>query len=137
MYEFLTFGGAEHVRIASLPGMWNRTLTMSSAGKTFSCTGWKASVVLSWGGLGWGVLCCVVLCCVVLCCVVLCCVVLCCWYSHSMRHIYRSVGRWVRRISPPPFSKRISGFRSASLRLCRKRRRVRSRAVKRRLICSV
>ena len=30
-----------HLRMASLPGMWDRTLTISSAGKTFSCTGWK------------------------------------------------------------------------------------------------
>jgi aspartate/methionine/tyrosine aminotransferase len=31
----------EHVRIATLPGMWERTLTLGSAGKTFSVTGWK------------------------------------------------------------------------------------------------
>ncbi|MET0831335.1 MAG: aminotransferase class I/II-fold pyridoxal phosphate-dependent enzyme, partial [Acidimicrobiia bacterium] len=31
----------EHVSIASLPGMWERTLTLSSLGKTFSLTGWK------------------------------------------------------------------------------------------------
>lgn len=30
-----------HVHFASLPGMWNRTLTISSAGKTFSATGWQ------------------------------------------------------------------------------------------------
>lgn len=28
---------------ASLPGMWERTLTIGSAGKTFSATGWKVS----------------------------------------------------------------------------------------------
>lgn len=31
----------EHVRIATLPGMWERTITLGSAGKTFSVTGWK------------------------------------------------------------------------------------------------
>jgi len=40
VYERFTFG-AEHVHIATLPGMWERTLTVSSAGKTFNCTGWK------------------------------------------------------------------------------------------------
>lgn len=30
-----------HVHFASLPGMWDRTLTVSSAGKTFSVTGWQ------------------------------------------------------------------------------------------------
>lgn len=40
VYEHLVIDG-EHVRIASLPGMWERTLTVGSAGKTFSVTGWK------------------------------------------------------------------------------------------------
>ena len=31
----------QHVRIATLPGMWERTITLGSAGKTFSVTGWK------------------------------------------------------------------------------------------------
>lgn len=31
----------EHVRMATLPGMWERTITLGSAGKTFSVTGWK------------------------------------------------------------------------------------------------
>lgn len=31
----------EHIRMATLPGMWERTLTLGSAGKTFSVTGWK------------------------------------------------------------------------------------------------
>jgi N-succinyldiaminopimelate aminotransferase len=41
VYEHLTYDGAEHIPIASLPGMRERTLTISSAGKTFSFTGWK------------------------------------------------------------------------------------------------
>lgn len=41
VYEHLTFDGAEHIPIATLPGMRERTITISSAGKTFSLTGWK------------------------------------------------------------------------------------------------
>jgi len=41
VYEHLTFDGAEHVPMATLPGMFERTLTASSTGKTFSYTGWK------------------------------------------------------------------------------------------------
>lgn len=41
VYENLTFGTAEHVSIASLPGMASRTVTVSSAAKSFNCTGWK------------------------------------------------------------------------------------------------
>jgi N-succinyldiaminopimelate aminotransferase len=40
VYEYLTFG-AEHVPLATLPGMRERTVAVSSAGKTFSVTGWK------------------------------------------------------------------------------------------------
>jgi len=41
VYERIVYGGNEHVRIATLPGMWDRTITVGSAGKTFSVTGWK------------------------------------------------------------------------------------------------
>jgi N-succinyldiaminopimelate aminotransferase len=41
VYEHLLFDGREHVPLASLPGMSSRTVTISSAGKTFNCTGWK------------------------------------------------------------------------------------------------
>jgi N-succinyldiaminopimelate aminotransferase len=40
VYEHLIFEGS-HVPISSLPGMRERTITLSSAGKTFSFTGWK------------------------------------------------------------------------------------------------
>jgi aspartate/methionine/tyrosine aminotransferase len=40
VYMYLTYG-KPHVSIATLPGMWERTITLCSAGKTFSCTGWK------------------------------------------------------------------------------------------------
>ena len=41
VYEHLTFDGRRHLPIASLPGMAERTLTVSSGGKTFDTTGWK------------------------------------------------------------------------------------------------
>ena len=40
VYEHLVFDG-EHVPIARFPGMRERTVSVSSAGKTFSFTGWK------------------------------------------------------------------------------------------------
>lgn len=40
VYEHLVFEG-EHIPLATLPGMRERTVTISSAGKTFSFTGWK------------------------------------------------------------------------------------------------
>lgn len=41
VYEHLVFDGAQHIPIATLPGMLERTVTVSSLGKTFSLTGWK------------------------------------------------------------------------------------------------
>ncbi|MCW2780181.1 MAG: pyridoxal phosphate-dependent aminotransferase [Marmoricola sp.] len=41
VYEHLVFDGREHIPLATLPGMFDRTLTISSAGKSFSFTGWK------------------------------------------------------------------------------------------------
>lgn len=45
VYEHLTFDDRPHVPIATLPGMAERTLTVSSGGKTFSATGWKVGWV--------------------------------------------------------------------------------------------
>lgn len=43
VYEFLCFDPSkqQHERIANIPGMWDRTITICSASKTFSVTGWK------------------------------------------------------------------------------------------------
>jgi N-succinyldiaminopimelate aminotransferase len=41
VYEHLIFAPAQHIPIATLPGMFERTVTVSSAGKLFSATGWK------------------------------------------------------------------------------------------------
>ncbi|XP_069088411.1 kynurenine--oxoglutarate transaminase 3 isoform X1 [Pleurodeles waltl] len=46
VYEWLVYSGNKHVKIATLPGMWERTITVGSAGKAYSVTGWK---------LGWSV----------------------------------------------------------------------------------
>lgn len=46
VYEHMVFDDNEMIRIATLPDMWDRTITIGSAGKTFSVTGWK---------LGWAV----------------------------------------------------------------------------------
>ena len=41
IYEHILYDGREHIPLATLPGMAERTVTISSAGKTFSVTGWK------------------------------------------------------------------------------------------------
>ena len=41
VYEHLVYDENKHISIASLPNMFDRTITVSSAGKTFSTTGWK------------------------------------------------------------------------------------------------
>ncbi len=41
VYEHIVFDGRRHVPLATMPGMSERTLTISSLGKTFSATGWK------------------------------------------------------------------------------------------------
>ncbi len=40
VYERIVYDGS-HLRLATFPGMWERTLTLSSIGKSFSLTGWK------------------------------------------------------------------------------------------------
>ena len=45
VYEHLVYDGKQHLRLASLPDMWDRVITVSSCGKTFSCTGWKVGWV--------------------------------------------------------------------------------------------
>jgi aspartate/methionine/tyrosine aminotransferase len=41
IYEHITYDGAEHVPIATLPGMHERTVTISALSKTYSVTGWR------------------------------------------------------------------------------------------------
>ena len=44
-YEHLWFDDNRHIPIATLPGMWERTVTVGSGGKSFSFTGWKVGWV--------------------------------------------------------------------------------------------
>jgi aspartate/methionine/tyrosine aminotransferase len=46
VYERIVFDDAEHLPLATLPGMWERTLTVGSTGKTFSMTGWKVGYAI-------------------------------------------------------------------------------------------
>jgi aspartate/methionine/tyrosine aminotransferase len=46
VYDRLVYDQHEHIHLASLPGMWQRTISANSIGKTFSVTGWK---------IGWAV----------------------------------------------------------------------------------
>jgi aspartate/methionine/tyrosine aminotransferase len=46
VYDRITYDGAVHTPISLLPGMWERTLTLNSTGKTFSMTGWKIGFVI-------------------------------------------------------------------------------------------
>jgi N-succinyldiaminopimelate aminotransferase len=46
VYEHILYDGRAHVRLATLPGMAERTLTISSLGKTFTVTGWKVGWVI-------------------------------------------------------------------------------------------
>ena len=45
-YEHVTFAGSHHV-MASMPGMRDRTITISSLSKTFSCTGWRLGYAIA------------------------------------------------------------------------------------------
>jgi aminotransferase len=41
MYEYFIYDGARHISIATIPGMAERTITISGFSKTFSVTGWR------------------------------------------------------------------------------------------------
>ncbi len=45
IYSELTYGGLEHVSFASLPGMWQYTLTINGFSKAFAMTGWRVGYV--------------------------------------------------------------------------------------------
>src|ERR1700736_1152998 len=47
IYEHIIFGGAQHVSIASLPGMADRTVTISGLSKTYSITGWRLAYTIA------------------------------------------------------------------------------------------
>lgn len=41
VYEWMIFDDNKHVRMCSLPGMWERTISIGTAGKSLAVTGWK------------------------------------------------------------------------------------------------
>jgi aspartate/methionine/tyrosine aminotransferase len=47
VYDQFLYDGQQHFSIATLPGMWERTLTMCSAGKMFTVTGWKIGWIVA------------------------------------------------------------------------------------------
>ena len=51
VYEHLVFDGEQHLAMAALPGMRERTLIISSGGKTFNTTGWKVGWLCGPAGL--------------------------------------------------------------------------------------
>ena len=47
IYEHITFDGAEHVALATLPGMAERTITVNGMSKTYSVTGWRIGYAIA------------------------------------------------------------------------------------------
>ncbi len=47
VYEHIIYDGREHIPMATLPGMRDRTITVSSASKTFAVTGWRIGTIVA------------------------------------------------------------------------------------------
>lgn len=47
IYQYLVYDGAEHISIASLPGMRERSITINSMSKTYSVTGWRVGYAVA------------------------------------------------------------------------------------------
>jgi len=47
IYEHILYDGLKHVNLASLPGMWEYTVTVSGCSKTYSATGWRVGYVIA------------------------------------------------------------------------------------------
>ncbi|MBK6941493.1 MAG: aminotransferase class I/II-fold pyridoxal phosphate-dependent enzyme [Planctomycetes bacterium] len=47
IYEYILYDGAQHVSLATLPGMAERTVTISGHSKTFSVTGWRIGYAIA------------------------------------------------------------------------------------------
>lgn len=47
IYEHIVYDGRPHIPMATLPGMYERTITISGLSKTFSVTGWRLGYVLA------------------------------------------------------------------------------------------
>jgi aminotransferase len=46
-YEYLVYGGHRHISAATLPRAWDRTVTVTSMGKTYSVTGWRVGYLVA------------------------------------------------------------------------------------------
>jgi aminotransferase len=55
IYEHILYDGREHVSIATLPGMAERTITISGLSKTFSVTGWRLGYAIAPEGISSGI----------------------------------------------------------------------------------
>jgi aminotransferase len=55
IYEHIVYDGAGHVPIATLPGMWDRTVTISGISKSYSVTGWRIGYTISSPDLAVGI----------------------------------------------------------------------------------
>lgn len=47
IYEHILYDGLHHISIASLDGMWDRTITINSISKTYSLTGWRVGWIIA------------------------------------------------------------------------------------------
>ena len=47
IYEHILYDGLQHISIASLDGMWDRTITINSISKTYSLTGWRVGWIIA------------------------------------------------------------------------------------------
>ncbi|MGM9537676.1 MAG: pyridoxal phosphate-dependent aminotransferase [Candidatus Onthomonas sp.] len=51
VYEHIVFAPYQHISMASLPGMWERTITCNSLSKTYSITGWRLGFLMGPAGV--------------------------------------------------------------------------------------
>ena len=51
IYEHILYDKVNHTSMASLPGMWERTVTISGISKTYSATGWRVGYVIACSAL--------------------------------------------------------------------------------------
>ena len=47
VYEHIIYDGRQHISMAALPGMWERTVTCNSLSKTYSITGWRLGYAIA------------------------------------------------------------------------------------------
>jgi aminotransferase len=55
IYEHMVYDGHEHIPMATLPGMWDRTVTISGVSKSYSVTGWRIGYTISSPGIADGI----------------------------------------------------------------------------------